>query len=110
MLNWTATIWPIAALIAIKSLVVLTCAWLAAAVMRRASAASRHVVWTACAAGLLALPLLSISMPALRMRAAGAVLPGDPGLVFRTTSTAIDAALSGSTAGLGPPNQNSPAA
>jgi TonB family protein len=88
MLNWTATIWPVAASIAIKSSLVLTAAWFATLLMRRCSAAARHVVWTACVAALIALPLLSISVPALRLPAAGAILPGDPGIVFRTTVTA----------------------
>ena len=63
MLNWTATIWPVAVGIAIKSTMLLAAAWLAALILRARSAASRHIVWTACAAGLLALPLLSIWLP-----------------------------------------------
>jgi TonB family protein len=87
MLNWTATLWPLAASLAIKSALVLIIACLAAFVMRRASAAARHIVWTACAAALLSLPLLSISVPALRLSAANAILPTDTGLVFRSTAT-----------------------
>ena len=89
MLNWTATIWPIAVSAAIKSTVVLAAAWLIALVLRKRSAASRHVVWTACAAALLALPLLSVTLPALRLQVASAILPGDPGLVFRSSSAAL---------------------
>ena len=89
MLNWTATIWPIAAGVAVKSTVVLAAAWLAAFLLRARSAASRHVVWTACAAALLALPLLSLSLPVLRLPAANAVLPVDPGLVFRVAVSAL---------------------
>ncbi|HKA01082.1 MAG TPA: hypothetical protein VKE70_31435, partial [Candidatus Solibacter sp.] len=81
MLNWTATIWPVAAAIAIKSGLVLAAAWLITLLLRRHSAASRHVVWTASAAAMLALPLLSISMPAMRWSAANAILPQDAGLV-----------------------------
>ena len=92
MLNWTATIWPVAAAAAVKSTIILAAAWLVALAMRKRSAASRHVVWTACAAALLALPFLSLSLPALRVPAAGAILPGDPGLVFRSTATALPAA------------------
>src|SRR5215470_13347295 len=91
MLNWTATIWPIALSVAIKSTAVLAAAWALALLLRGRSAASRHVVWTACAAALIALPLLSISLPALRVPLASAVLPGDPGLVFRTAATAAPA-------------------
>jgi TonB family protein len=88
MLNWTATIWPVAASVAIKSSLVLAAAWVATLVMRRCSAAARHVVWTACMAALVALPLLSISLPALRLPGASAILPGDAGIVFRSTATA----------------------
>src|SRR6478736_1367336 len=91
MLNWTATLWPLAASLAIKSSVVLAIAWVAAFAMRRASAAARHIVWTACAVALLALPLLSISVPAMRLSAANAILPTETGLVFRTTATAVPA-------------------
>jgi TonB family protein len=91
MLNWTATLWPLAASLAIKSSVVLALAWVAAFAMRRASAGARHIVWTACAVALLALPLLSISVPAMRLSAANAILPTDIGLVFRTTATAAPA-------------------
>jgi TonB family protein len=87
MLNWTATIWPIALSVAIKSSAVLAVAWALALLLRGRSAASRHVVWTACAAALIALPLLSIALPALRVPLASAILPGDPGLVFRTVAT-----------------------
>ena len=98
MLNWTATIWPIAAAAAVKSTVILAAAWVLALAMRKRSAASRHVVWTACAAALLALPLLSLSVPALRLKSAGLVLPGDPGLVFRTTAIARPAPNPGAPA------------
>src|SRR5215475_2195 len=36
--------------------------------MRRHSAATRHVLWTAAFAALLALPLLTVSLPALPIR------------------------------------------
>jgi TonB family protein len=100
MLNWTATIWPIAAGIAVKSTVLLAAARLAAVLLRTRSAASRHVVWTACAAALLALPMLSISLPALRLPAANLVLPADPGLVFRTSVTAAGSRSTGQQAAI----------
>jgi TonB family protein len=78
--------------VAIKGTVVLAAACLVTLAMRNRSAASRHLVWTACAAALIALPLLSIALPALRLPAAGAFLPGDPGLVFRSTVTALPGA------------------
>src|SRR4030088_1004665 len=66
--------------VALKSTVVLGVAWLLAMVLRRRSAASRHLVWTAAAAALIALPLLSISLPSLRVWAPAQI---DTGLVFR---------------------------
>ena len=88
MLNWTATIWPMLATVAIKGAVVLAAACMVTFAMRNRSAAARHLVWTACAAALLALPVLSVALPVLRLPAAGAILPGDAGLVFRSTVTA----------------------
>ena len=84
--NWTASAWPILASAALKSTLVLGAAWLITYFLRDRSAAARHMVWTASAAALVALPLLSVSLPALRVRVANAVLPADPGMVFRATA------------------------
>src|SRR5450759_1645830 len=93
MFNWTASAWPILASAALKSTVVLGAAWLIAYLLRGRSAAARHMVWTASAAALVALPLLSVALPALRVRLANAVLPADAGIVFRATAaTAAEAA------------------
>ncbi len=73
---------------ALKSTAVLGAAWLAAWVLRGRSAALRHLVWTAAAAAVLALPFLSASLPALRVPASGALLPFDPAVVFRVASSA----------------------
>src|SRR5450759_3870366 len=86
MFNWTASAWPILASAALKSTLVLGAAWLIAYLLRGRSAAARHMVWTASAAALVALPLLSVGLPALRVRLANAVLPADPGIVFRATA------------------------
>jgi TonB family protein len=72
---------------ALKSTVVVSAAWLLAFTLRRHSAAARHLVWTAAVAALLALPLLSVSMPALRVRT-GALKTMVPSIVFRTTAVA----------------------
>ena len=69
----------------LKSTVVLGTAWLLARALRHRSAATRHLVWTAAAAALLALPLLSVSMPALRIDT-GALAPLVPSITFRTTA------------------------
>ena len=50
---------------ALKSSAVLLTAWILALVLRGRSAAARHLVWTAAAAAVLALPILSVWMPPL---------------------------------------------
>jgi TonB family protein len=86
MVNWTASAWPILASAALKSTLVLGAAWLMAYLLRGRSAAARHTVWTASAAALVALPFLSVGLPALHLPLANAVLPADAGLVFRATA------------------------
>jgi TonB family protein len=99
--NWTASAWPILVSAALKSTLVLGAAWLITVLLRGRSAAARHIVWTACAAGLLALPVLSISLPVLRLTVANAVLPADGDtLVFHATTAA--AAPSGTVTAPGP--------
>src|SRR5436853_2959085 len=85
--NWSGSAWPILVNAALKSTLVLGAAWLTAFLLRGRSAAARHVVWTAAAAALLALPLLSVSLPVLRLRVADGVVPADSGLTFRVDST-----------------------
>jgi len=88
MLGWNESAW-LAMLLgaALKSTFVLGAAWLLALTLRRQSAAARHLVWTAAAAALLALPLLSISMPALRVHT-GALAPLVSTARFSTTVVA----------------------
>jgi TonB family protein len=78
---------PVLVSAALKSTLVLGAAWLVAFALRGRSAAARHLVWTSAAAALLALPLLSIALPSLRLGAGGGLLP-NLGLVFHATSTA----------------------
>ncbi len=59
-------------------------AWLAALFIRRRSAASRHLVWSAAFAALLGLPFLSATLPALRVPLAVSHLA--PGLVFQASA------------------------
>jgi beta-lactamase regulating signal transducer with metallopeptidase domain len=53
----------------IKSAVILSVAGLGARSLRRASAASRHLVWSLAMASLLALPVLSVALPSWRIAA-----------------------------------------
>ena len=81
--------------VAFKSTVVLGAAWIVSLVLRKRSAAARHLVWTAAAAAVLALPLLSLALPSMRW-GAGGLLPLNLGVVFQTSATA--AADSGNAA------------
>src|ERR1700679_546092 len=84
---WFAFLWSLA----LKGTAVLCAAYLAAFALRHRSAAARHLVWTAAFAALLALPLLSVSLPSLRIPGAAALLPDASNLVFRATATAAAA-------------------
>ena len=87
MSGWNESVWFAMFMgVALKSTAVLGAAWVAAFVLRKRSAAARHLVWTAAFAALLALPFLSVWLPVLPVPGAGAVL--DSGLVFQTTATA----------------------
>ena len=66
---------------ALKSTAVLALAWGVTRLLRRSSAARRHMVWTAAAAAVLALPFLSMGLPQLR-------LPVNlPDLTYRATAS-----------------------
>src|SRR6476646_402946 len=91
---------------ALKGTVVLTAASLTAWMLRRRSAAARHLVWTAATAALLALPFLSATLPELRVVPAA---QEGPFAVFQTFATgrgaspAASTAISPSTAGTASP-------
>jgi TonB family protein len=53
--------------VALKSTAILIAAWLCALLLRKRSAAARHLVWTGAAVAVLTLPILSVSLPALRL-------------------------------------------
>jgi TonB family protein len=74
--------------VAIKTSAVLAIAGLAAWLLRKRPAALRHLVWTAAAASVLALPLLSLVLPAVRMPASRALLALVPDITFRAGATA----------------------
>src|SRR4051795_8641783 len=69
---------------AFKGTIILIAAVLIAWSLRRRSAAARHLVWTAAAAALLALPILILLLPALRVPAK----PAGAMALFQTFSSA----------------------
>jgi len=74
--------------VALKSSVVLAMAWLAAWILRKRPAAMRHLMWTAAAASVLALPLLSLVLPAVRVPASRALLSLAPAITFQVGAIA----------------------
>src|SRR5437763_9170436 len=68
---------------ALKGSIVLGVASLAAWALRKRSAAARHLVWTAAAAALLAMPVLSLVLPEVRVPAK----PSGPLAAFQVFST-----------------------
>src|SRR5690348_18371039 len=80
---------------AIKGTAILGVGWLAALALRGRSAAARHLVWAAVASAVLALPLLAIVLPALRvpLKTTGALA------VFRVESVARAGGLSSGRSG-----------
>jgi len=74
--------------ISLKSAALLAVAWLGSFLLRSRSAAARHLVWTAASAAILALPLLSVSLPSWRIAEPGALAPANVGLVFRVLAIA----------------------
>jgi TonB family protein len=103
MFGWNTWNWySMLAGAALKSMVVLGAARLIAWILRSRSAAARHLVWTAAAAAVLAIPFLSAGLPALEVPGTGA-LAQQSALVFRTSATgASDAATSGVAVPAGP--------
>ena len=74
--------------VAAKTTLLLAAALAATALMRRASAAARHLVWTLALASTLALPALSLLVPAWELR----VLPAAPAAPAATPAPAVSAA------------------
>jgi len=76
----------------LKGVAVLALAFLAAGLLRRASAAARHLVWFLAMVGLLVLPVLSLALPAWR------ALPTWAGVDPSGPASAVPVAAVGSTA------------
>ncbi len=69
--------------VALKSTAILAAAWLIAFMLRKRSAAARHLVWTAGAVAVLTLPILSVSLPALHVPGTNAFLAASSNIVFQ---------------------------
>ena len=97
MVGWNEAVWfSILIGAALKSTVVLGAAWLLASLLRARSAAVRHLVWTAAAAAILALPFLSVALPALRIPLTSTLFPAPAQEIFHATgSSTPDAAAGG---------------
>ncbi|MCU1274359.1 MAG: TonB family protein [Bryobacterales bacterium] len=94
MFSWNNTAWfAVFTGAALKSTAVLAAAWFSVFLLRRHSAATRHLVWTSALAAVVALPFLLVSLPALRFPAPDALLPaGATDVMFRASaSTSSDA-------------------
>ena len=78
--------------VAAKSTVVLGIAWLITLVLRRQSAGARHLVWTAGAAAVLALPFFSLWMPAVRVPSVATFAPGAAAFFETTAAMRTDGA------------------
>ena len=88
MFGWNDTMWfAVFTGAALKGTAVLAAAWFCAFLLRRHSAATRHLVWTAVLAGIAALPFLLVSLPVLRVPVATSLLPGTTGVMFRATAS-----------------------
>src|SRR5580700_10212201 len=72
--------------VALKGTLILAVAWMSAWLLRKRSAAARHLVWTAAAAAVLALPFLSVSLPELRVPVTTALLPA---YTFQANASAL---------------------
>ncbi len=87
MLSWNESMWfSMLAGIALKTTVVLSLAALVTVLLGKRSAAARHLVWTAAAAGAVVLPLFSVSLPALRIAPVAEFAPG-MAVLFETAAT-----------------------
>ena len=80
--------------LAIRASVLLLLAWLATSVLRTRSASMRASIWTAAFTALLALPIVSVVVPAwqipvLQQRVESAVTPVTPGAIDRDNEPAI---------------------
>ena len=87
MFGWNDAMWfAVFTGTALRSTAVLAAASLSVFLLRRHSAATRHLVWTAGLAGVVALPFLLVSLPALHVPTVASLLPGATGVIFRASA------------------------
>jgi len=89
----------------VKGAVVLAAAWVATRLMGRASAATRHLVWTVGFCGLLALPVASLVVPAWRVPVPASLRPlvAPPAAAWESArSTASAGASASASASISP--------
>jgi len=80
--HWNESIWILfCAGLALKGAAILGIAWLITLMLRRRSAATRHLVWTSAFATLLVLPVLTIALPNLPVR-----MTSLPGVLIQATA------------------------
>src|SRR5690242_5250255 len=72
--------------VALKGILILGAAWVAALLLYKSSAAVRHLVWSAALAALLVLPFLVLALPALPVSIADSLL--SPGFIFQANASA----------------------
>jgi len=82
-------VYELLAATAFKGAIVLVVAWIFTLLLRRRSAASRHLVWSAAFASILLLPVLSIVLPALHVPVPASAFPVS--ITFRTEATGASA-------------------
>jgi len=74
--------------VALKTSGLWAAAWLVGCLLRKRPAAVRHLVWTAAAAAVLALPLLSLGLPSVRLPGGGALAALVPNITFQAGAAA----------------------
>ncbi len=89
MLHWNeAAGMAFFANLALKSTALLAAAWAGSWMLRKQSAAARHLVWMAAFAAALALPVLSVALPALSPSWMAGWIPDGSTIVFHSNASA----------------------
>jgi len=88
--GWTSELLAGLTSFVVRATVILLLAWILAHVLRRASSAARHLIWSGAIAGVLALPILQAIVPTWTVPvftiAAAVGSPSEPAVTLPTTS------------------------